>query len=848
MIREQWKNKKVIMSIIIVVISIIMSMCVSSVLDVKVKQSILEYANSWNADIEQKLWISSDIETDSYSINENTYTSLNEDPKLFVNDINDYVQNIHIYFGQPLQNDLEIQIYYCGNDGNYSADRRVIGTANAGDVDAIFPIGRKASNLRVDIGTQADISFVLDKITVNENAAKTTFGSVFNTILDTMGTSLWFERVKILFIVFGFVCLHFFVSIGKMYDFIFSKRWIIAGLLLLFLVCNKYHGDSLAMYDATVQHGLGSEYVQPVLGEARAIRSDEWVVDTPINLSTRYLDDPYGKYNNIIRGTNTINSNTLNPVTGLNNLVGVVKAGIIKVFGYEYGYSFGWYANIFLTFLLQIELFMILSRKNRLVSTCAAFMVVFSSFYLWWGFPSIICSSSGAIVMAWHFIHEKKWKHKIWFAFGTGIFTTGFVLILYPAWQVPMAYIVLAVLIGLVHESWDEIKKLTRKDWIVIGLTLAFTIALIVGNLWFKKAYLEAITKTEYPGGRIDYGGFSINKLFNYVAGILFPYKDIGNPSENGTCISLYPIPILFSIFLWIKSKSKDWMVAGLLIVGALLSLYTTVGLPPIVAKYTLMTFCTAGRAVDLLGYLTVIMFVLIVSRYSESEKINGKIGIILASVASVWVVFVDNKYNPGYMGKVFLLLCIALFAFIFWTIISNVSKKIQKFGLIAIIMVSIVTGISVRPISKGLDAIDSKPVALEIKQIVKDDKEAVWMAYGGGNVLPSYLVACGAPTINSVNIYPNMELWRKLDPEGVYNEVYNRYAHINLNFIEEDTSMELLQADFFQLNLSYKDFEKTGVKYIVSLVELSDNQFVTFNKLYEEGGCYIYAVDYVMK
>lgn len=363
MISEQWKNKKVIMCILIVVFSIIMSMCVSSLIDVEVKQSVLEYIGSWNVNIEQKSWTSSDIKTNSYSVSDNIYTSLNDDPQISIDGVDDYVQNIHIYFGQPLQTNMEIQVYYSGKEGIYSEDRGVIGVASAGETEIIMSLGRRASKLRVDIGTQANICFSLDRITINENTIKPSLKTIYSKTLNTLGTGLWFERVKILFLVFAFLCLHFFVSIEKMYNFIFSKRWIIAGFLLLFLVCNKYHGDSLAMYDATVQQGLGSEYVQPVLGKARAIRSDEWVVDTPINLSTRYLDNPYGKFNNIIRGTDTINTNILNPITALSNPIGLIKAGIIKFFGYEYGYSFGWYAHIFLTFLLQIELFMILSKK-----------------------------------------------------------------------------------------------------------------------------------------------------------------------------------------------------------------------------------------------------------------------------------------------------------------------------------------------------------------------------------------------------------------------------------------------------------------------------------------------------
>ena len=101
-----------------------------------------------------------------------------------------------------------------------------------------------------------------------------------------------------------------------------------------------------------------------------------------------------------------------------------------------------------------------------------------------------------------------------------------------------------------------------------------------------------------------------------------------------------------------------------------------------------------------------------------------------------------------------------------------------------------------------------------------------------------------GVPTINSTNTYPNLELWRKLDPAGNYEDIYNRYAHVSVEFTEEDTSFELLYTDSILLKLSYKDFRKTGVKYIVSLEELaSDQEETELEEIYNEYGTYIYQV-----
>ena len=40
-----------------------------------------------------------------------------------------------------------------------------------------------------------------------------------------------------------------------------------------------------------------------------------------------------------------------------------------------------------------------------------------------------------------------------------------------------------------------------------------------------------------------------------------------------------------------------------------------------------------------------------------------------------------------------------------------------------------------------------------------------------------------GAKTVNSVNVYPDLDKWHVIDPNGQYEEVYNRYAHILVDF-----------------------------------------------------------------
>ena len=65
------------------------------------------------------------------------------------------------------------------------------------------------------------------------------------------------------------------------------------------------------------------------------------------------------------------------------------------------------------------------------------------------------------------------------------------------------------------------------------------------------------------------------------------------------------------------------------------------------------------------------------------------------------------------------------------------------------------------------------------IKEIrtIEQEKPGIWIVENAGYPLINIPVLAGAPTINSTNVYPNLEHWSQLDPEGSNEEIYNRYA-----------------------------------------------------------------------
>lgn len=653
------------------------------------------------------------------------------------------------------------------------------------------------------------------------------------------------NRAFILFFALFFIGLHFILPVKQMYNWIFDKRWVMGLALLLFLTANRYHGDSISYYNEIIQPGMGDDSAVPIFGGTRGVRTDEFVVNTPSVLASGYGDTPYGKYNEVMRGTKT-----LNVITGV--YAGYVTLAYAPwelsylVFPREYAFSFCWYAPIILGFLMTLELFYIITKRQKLVSVTGTFLVIFSSFYLWWVFSMQIISTAGTVVCLYYFLDNHRISRKIFCGIGMAICFSNFIINFYPAWQVPFGYMFLAVGIWVLHENWEAIKKFRLKEWSVIVGALILMVSFVIAYFCTAAEYVETISSTVYPGERIDTGSFGLLKIFNYAQAPFYAYQDIGNASEAGVFFSLFPIPTIMAIYCFIKEKNKDWLTGGLLLAQIPMLFYVTVGFPEIVAKLSLFSHTTTIRVIDIIGLIQVYFVVIILSHYKEIVKLPKAAAGVLGIVTAIVCIRVSGYMFPGYLNFVQKVVMFFVVTAACICLMVELGKKARTVFLFGLIGISIYTGIYVRPIMKGLAAIYSKPAAKEIMKICEEDVDAKWITIGMDIGLPAFCTACGAPTVNSVNVYPNLELWKKLDPDGKFDEIYNRYAHIDVAFTDQETNFEKIQEDYIRLNLAYEDIEKTGVDYLVLAGEANlENDYVDFKQIYDENGISIYCLNY---
>ena len=523
-----------------------------------------------------------------------------------------------------------------------------------------------------------------------------------------------------------FVSLHFFLDIKKMYEKMFKFRYLIGLAIFLILVIGKYHGSSINIWN---------HYIQPsswegnnVIGVSRGIRSDEWLVSTPHLLSQKWNDFSI---------ENTLMGATATNVSFYPRLVVKDYASIFypQYLGFffldiERGFSFYWYLPIFALFFVSLELFMIITKKNKLYSTLGAFIITLAPPVLWWNSCTILLYGEAALLVIYYLMQTNSKIKRLLLSVLLGYIAVCYALALYPAWQIPYAYFFLLVFIWMIIKNNDKLKI---KDFLYLLIPIFIVIISLVPLLLSSMDVIEIMTGTVYPGERHVVGGGDWRLLFTYFHTPYYPYTGlIGNPCEYCQYISLFPLPIILGIVSMIKNKKIDWFVLLNCTFSTLLLIWAIFPLPGFLSEITLMTSTTVERAQLVLGYASIFLFIYLISNYEKSNfefKLkNNLIYIVCAVILSIVCCCLSKQalgLFPGITNKYFSLISIVIFAFLFYLLMSN-NKKTNIIFVISMFIVTLVSGALILPIAKGLDVIYEKPLSKKIQEIIKKKQKHI--------------------------------------------------------------------------------------------------------------------------
>jgi hypothetical protein len=145
---------------------------------------------------------------------------------------------------------------------------------------------------------------------------------------------------------------------------------------------------------------------------------------------------------------------------------------------------------------------------------------------------------------------------------------------------------------------------------------------------------------------------------------------------------------------------------------------------------------------------------------------------------------------------------------------------QMPRRALLALVVLSAISTLWFNPLAVGGAAyLRDNALARKITEIDRAaGGDTTWVAFGRDD-LPNLFRAIGVRALNGVHPIPQLALWKRIDPDGRFRNVYNRYAHIAFAAVPSGAPrFQLHSQDYVivQIRPNSDEFRALGVTHVL--------------------------------
>lgn len=570
-------------------------------------------------------------------------------------------------------------------------------------------------------------------------------------------------------------------------------RWIALSAIVLSLMVYVGSAWTPSHYSLGLRR-LGVE-AQPVIGSARQIRTDEWMVLTPMTqLAVRggfKTHDQVSPYGQSLKGFLAL------PIADW-SLAFKPQFWAYWAVPPAYAYSVYW-AIMWCSMLAGYS---VLLWKCRVPFALAALgaVILWMTHYVqvWWTGPAPLFALAPwpAVVLVSGLRPLLRWPL---FTYSAAIWIFGG---LYPPYQIPTVLALGALVLGL------------RKDVFtirsVVMICLSAVVVIAVAFAYFHDL-AEIMRRTVYPGSRVSGGGgVPLVQLAAHVLPFVSTWQFIPAIARSNECevaVVSSALPLLLIACSDYRSVVSELRKAGwpLGVIGVLLALmlaWIALPIPSQAGRILLWHYVPSYRMTWAFGMLLTLSLVVLLSRVRVSFTLP-RIGIFCMAMAVSWLagqrLAADSAQRiPGGNSDWFEFAAMAAVVGV-WVCVRIVRRAMPCGDQMAIAtaaaMVGAVTFGTFNPIQSAHDifTIPNSQRQEEFREQMRSNPNG-WLIAPG--MYGAILNGAGITAINHCVPAPQLEFFRAIFPEmpaGEFSEVFNRYANI---MGRSEQGPRLLQSD----------------------------------------------------
>lgn len=342
-----------------------------------------------------------------------------------------------------------------------------------------------------------------------------------------------------------------------------------------------------------------------------------------------------------------------------------------------------WNIKFFAIILASFEFWMIIT-KDRKLSGIGSVLIVFSG-AIQWNFEYIDSIIIGEIIIVLlnKMLTENK-NVKMYFVINMILSFIYMQTAIYFA--ISLAYIWLAIAI------WLLIKNKKSKNFSLCLISSVIDVVLMVISCKFVNFGFKAdpILQTR-----------SVFLLFTYPYNILLPFTNVESKYLFGNFISLFPIPLIISLYYLYKNDDHTEFLLPITIVTVIETIFCISGFPNVIAKILGFEEVSAVRVAVVVNFANLILLFYIISNMEISMKIDiaMKLTIISVVIVGVLVATINNSLGIFFKNSVYIIS--AELGALYLLFYNYKNKKYKKMLLFILVTLTLVSGIFVNPIVK---------------------------------------------------------------------------------------------------------------------------------------------------
>jgi hypothetical protein len=425
-----------------------------------------------------------------------------------------------------------------------------------------------------------------------------------------------------------------------------------------------------------------------------------------------------------------------------------------------------------------------LAAGLALATTAAPYSVVFSG----WPAYALFFPVAG-LLAADAALRASLWHRSLAAGALLGLAAAGFALVLYPAWQISLAYLLVPFSVAWFASKRSEL-AFGRPQLAAFVVALAVAALLLVSWWLDAREAIASLRATVYPGQRSVEVGGDIDRWY-LVKGLMSPvtmYRDsslMWGASDAGSIV-FFVLPALAAVVLrWISARRVDLVSAVLCGYVAVAMYFMFAGFAPGLARWSLWGSTTSYRFDLALGAAQLLVLAWLAradqTGATGSEPARNTIALVLSALIAIHAAYLYQAVPPAIIEIIpvsFVLLSILALAAGGYLLLRG--RHVAFFGIYGTL--TLVAALPFNPLGVAPDVIaPAQPLAQAVRE--GPGSERVLSGHGvvviGQGNWAMALTAAGLPVVNGVFYYPQESLWSRLDPEGKLGVVYNRYQRI---------------------------------------------------------------------